>query len=290
MTGKPGILVTGASSGIGEAATRVAIARGARVYASVRKPEDGARLRDGLGADLVPVVFDVTDEAAVAAAARKVAELQQGERLLGVVNNAGVSVPGPLLHMSAAELRSQLEVNLVGVHNVTAAFAPLLGAEGASQLQSGKPGRFVMISSVGGKRALPFIGAYAASKFALEGYSEGLRRELLPFGIDVIVIGPGAVKTAIWDKGLAFDQKRYANSVYAPILARFTEAVAQQAAGGLDADAVGRLVWRAATEPRPKARYVIVPNWLTDSFLPGALSARALDRIIAQRFGLTGPS
>ncbi|MDZ4777220.1 MAG: SDR family NAD(P)-dependent oxidoreductase [Alphaproteobacteria bacterium] len=288
MADKPGLLITGASSGIGEASARVAVARGARVYASVRKPEDGARLVAALGDDLVPVVFDVTDEAAVAVAARKVADLQNGKRLLGVLNNAGGSVPGPLLHMSAAELRAQMEVNLIGVHNVTTAFAPLLGCEGVNQLGEGKPGRFVMISSVGGKRAVPFIAAYAASKFALEGYSEGLRRELMPFGVDVIVIGPGAVKTAIWDKGLSFDQKRYANSIYAPILAKFTDAVAAQAAGGLDAEKVGALVWRVLTEEAPKTRYAIVPNWLTDIFLPGFFSPRALDRIIAKRFGLSG--
>lgn len=290
MPDKPAILVTGASSGIGEAAARVAIKRGARVYASVRKPEDGARLVAALGGDLVPVIFDVTDEAGVASAARQIAEMQGGRRLLGVLNNAGGSVPGPLLHMSAAELRAQMEVNLIGVHNVTTAFAPLLGCEGANQLSQGAPGRFVMISSVGGKRAVPFITAYAASKFALEGYSEGLRRELMPFGVDVIVIGPGAVKTAIWDKGLAFDQKRYANSVYAPALAKFTAAVGQQAAGGLDARKVGELVWRVMTEKTPKTRYAIVPNWLTDSLLPSFFSPRALDRIIANRFGLTGRS
>lgn len=287
MADKPAILVTGASSGIGEAAARVAIKRGAHVYASVRKAEDGARLVASLGASLTPVVFDVTNEAAVATAARTVAVLQNGRRLLGVVNNAGGSVPGPLLHMSAAELRQQMEVNLIGVHNVTCAFAPLLGAEGANQLTTGAPGRVVMISSVGGRRALPFIAAYAASKFALEGYSEGLRRELMPFGVDVIVIGPGAVKTAIWDKGLAFDQKRYANSVYAPILARFTEAVGQQAAGGLPADDVGKLIWRVLTDEKPKTRYAILRDRFAGWILPNILAPRTLDAIIAKRFGLT---
>lgn len=287
MSDKPGILITGASSGIGEASAGLAIARGARVYASVRKPEDGARLVSILGPELVPVIFDVTDDGAVAAGARVVAEMQGGKRLLGVLNNAGGSVPGPLLHMSASELRSQMEVNLIGVHNVTRAFAPLLGCEGANQLTQGQPGRIVMISSVGGKRALPFITAYAASKFALEGYSEGLRRELMPFGVDVIVIGPGAVKTAIWEKGLAFDQSRYGNSIYGPILARFSDAVGKQAAGGLDAKKVGELVWRVFTDVSPKTRYAIVPNWLMDSFLPGLFSPRALDRVIAKRFGLT---
>jgi NAD(P)-dependent dehydrogenase (short-subunit alcohol dehydrogenase family) len=288
MTEKPAILVTGASSGIGEATARVAIAGGAHVYASVRRTEDGARLAAALGASLTPVVFDVTDEAAVAAASRKVAEMQKGRRLLGVVNNAGGSVPGPLLHMSAAELRAQMEVNLVGVHNVTRAFAPLLGCEGDNELSVGAPGRFVMISSVGGRRALPFISAYAASKFALEGYSEGLRRELIPFGVDVIVIGPGAVKTAIWDKGLSFDQKRYANTAYAPILPRFTEAVAQQAAGGLPAEDVGKLIWKVLTDAKPKTRYAILRDRFSGWIMPNILAPRTLDAIIAKRFGMTG--
>jgi NAD(P)-dependent dehydrogenase (short-subunit alcohol dehydrogenase family) len=290
MSQPPAILVTGASSGIGAAASRVAVKNGARVYASVRKAEDGARLAAELGPALIPVVFDVTDETAVAAAARTVAAQQNGARLLGVVNNAGASVPGPLLHMSASELRAQMEVNLIGVHNVTCAFAPLLGAEGANQLGDGTPGRFVMISSVGGRMALPFISAYAASKFALEGYSEGLRRELMPFGVDVVVIGPGAVKTAIWDKGLSFDQTRYANSIYGPILQRFTAEVGKQAANGLDAEEVGSLIWRVLNEPAPKTRYAILRDRVTGWFLPMMMPPRAVDRAIAARFGMTGTS
>jgi hypothetical protein len=278
-------LVTGASTGIGRAAVEEGVKRGARVYASVRKPEDADSLRR-IGEGVTPLVFDVTDEGGVGAAAREVAALQAGRRLIGVVNNAGASVPGPLLHMSAAELRQQMEVNLVGVHNVTCAFAPLLGTDGANMLSEGPPGRFVMISSVGGKRALPFIAAYAASKFALEGYSEGLRRELMPFGVDVIVIGPGAVRTAIWDKGLAFDRTRYANSRYAPILEKFVAAVAQQGAAGLPPDAVGKLIWRALTSPAPKTRYAILRDWFTGWTLPMLMAPRTLDRVIARRFGL----
>lgn len=279
-------LVTGASTGIGRAAVAEGVRRGARVYASVRKPADADALTKAFGALAFPLVFDVTDEAAVAGAAAEVAQRQSGRRLLGVVNNAGASVPGPLLHMSAAELRQQMEVNLIGVHNVTCAFAPLLGAEGARQLDEGPPGRFVMISSVGGRRALPFIAAYAASKFALEGYSEGLRRELMPFGVDVVVIGPGAVKTAIWDKGLSFDRARYANTVYGPILEKFTAAVAQQAEGGLPADAVGRLIWRTLTMAAPRTRYAILRDRLTGWVLPTLMAPRTFDRIVARRLGL----
>ncbi len=286
MAMEKAFLVTGASSGIGRAAVGVGVGHGARVYASVRRTEDAASLTAEFGARVSPIVFDVVDETGVAAAAAEIARRQNGVRLLGVVNNAGGSVPGPLLHMSAAELRQQMEVNLIGVHNVTCAFAPLLGAEGANMLDKGPAGRIVMISSVGGKRALPFISAYAASKFALEGYSEGLRRELMPFGVDVIVIGPGAVKTAIWDKGLSFDRTRYANSVYAPILSKFSEAVAAQGAGGLPAEDVGKLIWQVMTEPKPKPRYAILRDRLTGWLIPNMMSTRTLDGVIAKRFGL----
>jgi NAD(P)-dependent dehydrogenase (short-subunit alcohol dehydrogenase family) len=290
MAAEKAFLVTGASTGIGRAAVAAGVARRAHVYASVRKAADAAALTEEFGASVTPLVFDVVDEAGVAAAAAAVAERQNGRRLIGVVNNAGASAPGPLLHMSAAELRQQMEVNLIGVHNVTVAFAPLLGAEGARMLTDGPPGRIVMISSVGGKRALPFISAYAASKFALEGYSEGLRRELLPFGIDVVVIGPGAVKTAIWDKGLSFERTRYANSVYAPILEKFAAAVGQQAADGLDARKVGALVWKALTDAHPKPRYAILRNRVSGWYLPQIMPTRMLDRIIGRRFGLLPPS
>ncbi|MDX2234235.1 MAG: SDR family NAD(P)-dependent oxidoreductase [Hyphomonadaceae bacterium] len=279
-------LVTGAYTGIGRAAVAVGVARGAHVYASVRKSADADDLSRAFGAKVTPLVFDVVDEAGVAAAATAVAAAQKGRRLTGVVNNAGAAVPGPLLHMSAAELRQQMEVNLIGVHNVTRAFAPLLGAEGTQSLGDGPPGRIVMISSVAGRRSLPFLAAYAASKFALEGYAEGLRRELMPFRVDVVVIGPGAVKTAIWDKGLSLDRARYADSVYAPVLDVFTAEVGKQAAAGLRAEVVGALIWHALSAPAPKPRYAILRNALSGWMLPNLLPTRTLDRAIASRFGL----
>lgn len=282
------ILVTGASTGIGRAVAGEAIKRGATVYASVRRSEDGAALQ-ALGPKLQPLVFDVTDEASVNRAAAQVAQAQKGARLLGLVNNAGVSVPGPLLQMTSAELRTQMEVNLIGVHNVTRAFAPLLGAEGANTLGAGAPGRIAMISSVGGKRAMPFIAAYAASKFALEGYSEGLRRELMPFGIDVIVVAPGAVKTAIWDKGLKMDMARYDGSIYRPILEKFSAYADRAGKKGLPADKLGALVWRTLTAANPKTRYQITPNPL-EGVITALIGPRTLDRIVARQFGMTPKS
>src|ERR1700710_2550746 len=178
MKGHPmkSIVVTGSATGIGWGIAKVLIQKGFRVFGSVRKAADGERLAKEFGQNFVPVLFDVTDEAAVAKAADQVAAALNGETLAGLVNNAGIAVAGPLLYLKLDEFRQQIAVNLTGQLIVTQAFAPLLGVD---RSRKGAPGRIVMISSVGGKNANPFLGPYNASKFGLEGMSEALRRELM---------------------------------------------------------------------------------------------------------------
>ena len=211
------VVITGTSTGIGWGTAKVLIGNGFRVFGSVRKTSDAGRLTAEFGDRFVPLIFDVTDEAAVNAAASDVRSALAGEKLAGLVNNAGVAVAGPLLELPIEEFRRQIEINLVGVVITTKAFAPLVGTD--PQLQ-GNPGRIINISSVGGRNAVPFLAPYAASKFALEGLSESLRRELLPFGIDVIIIGPGAVATPIWSKAEQIDVTPYLNTPYATPLER----------------------------------------------------------------------
>src|ERR1043166_9486463 len=201
------VVVTGASTGIGWGSAKVLIKKGFKVFGSVRKEADGERLKKDFGANFTPLLFDITDAAAVKRGAKQVAAALGNETLSGLVNNAGIAVPGPLLFLDIDELLHQLEVNVIGQMIVTQAFAPLLGAGPSRQ---GKRGRIVMISSVGGRNASPFVGPYNASKFALEGLSEALRRELMIYGIDVIVVAPGAVATPIWDKADTVDVVRYA--------------------------------------------------------------------------------
>lgn len=189
------VVITGTSTGIGWGTAKVLIGNGFRVFGSVRKVTDAERLAAEFGPNFVPLVFDVTDEAAVKAAADQVRAALAGEKLFGLVNNAGVAVAGPLLELPIKEFRRQIEINLIGVVITTQAFAPLLGVD---RKLTGSSGRIVNIGSVGGRNAVPFLSPYNASKFAMEGLSESLRRELLPFGVDVIVIGPGAVATPIW--------------------------------------------------------------------------------------------
>jgi hypothetical protein len=278
------VVVTGASTGIGRAAVAKAVREGAHVFASVRRQADAESLTQEFGEAVTPLLFDVADEVAVRAGAEKVAQALGKRRLFGLVNNAGIAVPGPLLHLDTEELKRQFEINLFGVHNVTRAFAPLLGADPDRE---GKPGRIVMISSVGGQNGAPFVGPYAASKFALEGYSQSLRRELMLFGIDVIVIGPGAIATPIWDKAEQNDLRRFANTAYAKAIERVTDYMLKQGREGLPPSAVGDLIWRCLTDPSPKVRYPILRRPFMDRTLPRLMNPRAVDRIIAKRLGLS---
>jgi NAD(P)-dependent dehydrogenase (short-subunit alcohol dehydrogenase family) len=274
------VVVTGVSTGIGWGCAKVLIAQGFRVFGSVRKQADADRLRAEFGPNFVPLIFDVTDEAAVRAAAEKVADALGAEPLAGLVNNAGVAVAGPLLHLPIAEFRQQMEVNLTGVVIVTQAFAPLLRVrEGAK----GHPGRIVNISSVGGRNGTPFLAPYNASKFALEGLSEALRRELLLFGIDVIIVAPGAVATAIWGKAQEVDIGPYSQTPFFPALEKVRAFM--NGAGGLPPETLGELVAKALTTPKPKVRYTIAPD-MVQAFMMEHLPRRIVDRMIGKRLGL----
>ncbi|MEM0995553.1 MAG: SDR family NAD(P)-dependent oxidoreductase [Bacteroidota bacterium] len=280
------VLVTGASTGIGYSTARAFLEKGYHVYGSVRKPADAERLQQELGKNFRPVLFDVTDETAVAAAAAQI-ESEIGEvGLFCLVNNAGVATSGPLILQPITEIRTQFEVNVIGQFIVIQAFGKLLGARKPCPHP---PGKILMISSLGGKISAPFVGAYSGSKHALEGMSNSLRRELLLYGIDVIIIGPGAVKTPIWDKPAATDISGVIGTDYEESARRFRkEFVETGREAGLEVAPFGRRMVAIAESPRPKARYAIVPNRLKDWIVPRLLPARTLDRIIGKGIGLLG--
>lgn len=276
------VVVTGASTGIGRAAVARAVREGAQVFASVRKQADADSLTQEFSDAVTPLLFDVADEAGVKAGAAQVAQALGKRKLFGLVNNAGIAVPGPLLYLDADDLKRQFEINVIGVHRVTQAFAPLLGAD---QDRTGAPGRIVMISSVGGQNGSPFVGPYAASKFALEGYSQSLRRELMLFGIDVIVIGPGAIATPIWDKAEGEDLNRFSSTPYGPMMAKVADYMVTQGKKGLPPADVGALIWKCLSDPKPKTRYAILRNEFMDRTLPRMMNPRTVDSIIAKRLG-----
>lgn len=285
--GQRAVVVTGASTGIGRAIVDELLRQGFQVFGSVRKAADAERLKTELGSNFTALQFDVTDEAAVGRAAALVKEKLAGRALFGLVNNAGMPSGGPLMHQPPAELLEVLNVNTVGQVIVTQAFLPLLGAKRGF---AGQPGRIVNISSVGGRLVAPFAGAYQASKHALEAVSDALRRELMIYGIDVVVIEPGAVVTPIWDKAEAIDTARYANTDYAAPLKRFYDWFFTTGRSGLPASRIGELTAHALTVPRPRARYVILRRKFVNWTIPRALPDRWLDRMMAKSIGLNRPS
>ena len=277
------VVVTGVSSGIGHACATLLAKQGFHVFGSVRKAADGQRLAGELGAAFTPLHFDVTDELAVHSAAAQVRERLQGQTLAGLVNNAGIAVAGPLTHLPLAELRQQMEVNLIGLFSVTQAFLPLLGTDAS---RPPPRGRIVNISSVGGRIGPPCLGPYVASKHAVEGLSESLRRELMFYGIDVVIVAPGHVATPIWNKAEEVDATPYEHLEIAPAMRRFREIFVAEGKQGFPPERIAQVVIEALTCNKPKARYAVVPGKLVNWTIPSLLPVRVVDKILGGRLGL----
>ena len=276
------VVITGASTGIGWATAKLLLDRGFAVFGSVRKQADADRLKSEFGVNFTPLLFDVTDEAAVLAAAREVRTVLAGETLAGLVNNAGIAVAGPTLELSVEQFRRQIDINVIGPVIATQAFGPLLGVD---RELKGPKGRIVMISSVAGKNGNPMTPAYSASKHAIEGLSESLRRELMLFGIDVVIVAPGAVKTPIWGKSEEVDLSGYQNSPYLPVLEKIRGITRHLSEIGLPPEKIAELIVEALTTAKPKVRYQITPDPMRH-LITGFLPKRMVDRIIAKRLGL----
>ncbi|MCP2680512.1 SDR family oxidoreductase [Maricaulaceae bacterium NA33B04] len=283
MSVSPSAMITGASTGIGYATSKFLVEKGWNVFAGVRKTEDGERLKSELGEAVTPVICDVTDGAQVKAAGDLVREMLGEENLAGLVNNAGVAVAGPLLHLPIEDMQRQLEINVTGQLRVTQAFAPLLGAEAG---RGGKPGRIVNISSVAGLSATPLVTPYACSKHALEAFTQGLRRELIMYGIDVVAINPGPIATPIWDKAEEMDPEQYAGTDYEAAIRKILGYMLDRGRSGLPPIKVAEAIYAGLTDEKPKLNTILSPEPF-QQWLMSVLPSRMVDRLIAKRLGLT---
>ena len=277
------VMITGASTGIGAATAAMLAKKGWRVFAGVRKTADAERLSAELGESVTPVLCDITEDASVKAAGRTVRAALDDQALSGLVNNAGVAVAGPLLHLPIEDMQRQLEINVTGQLRATQAFAPLLGA---GETRDGPPGRIVNISSVAGLNATPLVTPYACSKFALEAFTQGLRRELMLYGIGVVAINPGPIATPIWDKAEDIDPEQYAGTDYDGPIKRILSYMLERGRTGLPPQRVAKAILKALTEAKPKLNTVITPEPF-QQWLLSALPGRTADRLIAKRLGLT---
>jgi NAD(P)-dependent dehydrogenase (short-subunit alcohol dehydrogenase family) len=275
---RPAAVVTGVSSGIGLAIAEDLLQRGYEVFGSVRHSADAQDLVTKWGASFVPLVFDITDTNALRQSVTHVEKILGGRRLAALVNNAGIGINGPLLYQPMSEIRQMFEINVFGTLEVTRAFLPLLSRRG----KGNRPGRIVNISSVSGRITAPFMGAYSASKHALEALTQGLRHELKFYGIEASAIEPGFIRSRIFEKELATKPlERYGDTDIAAWWQQFNRSAALAVSFAKSTDVVTRAVRHAIESKRPRTRYPLdmlcfVGRWFGD---------RVFDRLI---FKLTG--
>jgi NAD(P)-dependent dehydrogenase (short-subunit alcohol dehydrogenase family) len=280
------VVVTGVSTGIGWGTTKVLVSKGFRVFGSVRKQADADRLQGEFGNAFVPLMMDITDADAIHRAAEKVGSMIGDRNLVGLVNNAGIVVSGPLLYLRPSEYKRQLDVNMVSPLVVTQAFAPLLGTDKKRQ---GPAGRIVNITSSGAKVPIPLLGAYSASKSGLEGMSDVLRLELMLFGIDLIMIEPGFVNTSMYDKGEKEDLSEFRPTEYWNAVQNFQKFIVAEGRKGLSPERLGEAVHLALSTAKPKARYAVIKQRFKNWTLPRLLPARMLDAVVAKQLGFIKP-
>jgi NAD(P)-dependent dehydrogenase (short-subunit alcohol dehydrogenase family) len=274
------VVVTGASTGIGHACALRLDGLGLRVFAGVRREEDGKALKQQASERLVPISLDIVDPASIAAATQAVSAALGDAGLDGLVNNAGIAVAAPVEFIPIAELRRQLEVNVTGQIAVTQAFFPLLRRA---------RGRIVNMGSIGGRLAPPFLGPYAASKFAMEALTDCLRVELRPWGMHVAIVEPAGIATPIWDKSIG-EADRLLQSMppqlfdyYGPAISGVRKYAARSGKSGMLTSVVADAVAHALTARRPKTRYPVAQNaWLITQVI-ARLPDRLRDTIITRQ-------
>ena len=277
---KKSILITGVSSGIGHGTLSYFVKKGFHVYGSVRNSKDANKLKKFFKENFTPLIFDVTKEAQVRKAASIVKKDLKNSNLLALVNNAGVAISGPILLQKVKDFEKQININLNGAFRVLKFFAPLCGAE---KNNNSKKGVIFNISSISGKIGMPGVGAYTASKFGLEGLSHSLRRELIRYGVDVVIIGPGPIKSEIFDK---IDKKfleTLKKSDYAKVAKNIPKRMKNAKKIAFPPEEVGKLIFNALHDPNRKTRYTITPNKLMYWTLPMLITDRMLDKMVTKR-------
>ena len=271
------VFITGASTGIGKACVIELLKLGYHVYAGVHDQNNLALINEIACPSLHPVIIDLTSQPSIDAAARQIEDALGERPLVGLINNAGVVVSGPLEFLPLDDLRAQFEVNVFGHFAVIQALAP--------QLRAAR-GRIINISSISGRFTAPFIGPYSASKFALEALSDALRMEMRGSGVKVCLIEPGSIATPIWEKAIiAGDQRmlrmpRHALDIYAERMLAFRAMAKETGERGASPQLVFKAVHHALTAAKPKARYIVGRDARLAQLFLRPLPDRIKDKVI----------
>lgn len=271
------VLVTGASTGIGFDCVRILIENNFGVIATVRKVEDRTHLEKEFGEKVKVVLLDMTDFAQIEALPNTLKNEFNITELYGLVNNAGAALAAPFVHQDFSEIENIMRVNVLAVMKITQVLIPVLKKS---------EGRIVNMSSVAGKSAAPFLSVYAASKHALEGFSEGLRKELMLYNMKVIVVGPGSINTPIWQKGFDVIKDKYVNTDFAVPFAIFIKLVTNEVKNSLGVQEVSSCVLAALTEEEPCFRYSPIPRKMINWYIPRLMPAKIYNRLTAKTLKL----
>ena len=273
------ILITGCSTGIGAALVSEFLEQGFLVFGSIRDKKMSVPLKKKYGKNFIPLVFDVTNYVQISKAYKKVKSILNGANLGVLINNAGIAQLGPVEYISSQEFDLHLKTMVVGTFNCVQIFLPLLGTKNRFS-----PGKVINISSGGGSIGQPFMASYCSSKHALEGFSESLRRELLIYGIKVIIIAPRAFKTAIWDKSNVDDRAAEFNKTeYRRAFEKFTNFIKDSSKKGQDVKVLAQKIYKISLMRKPKVKYSMGPSGL-EFYLIRTLPKRFIDKILGKYF------
>ncbi|MBI45219.1 MAG: oxidoreductase [Candidatus Marinimicrobia bacterium] len=278
------VLVTGVSTGIGKSITESLIQNKFHVIGSVRKEEDAIYLKKKYSKQFDTVIFDVRDEKAIKNAKDKINSIleKNNSYLCSIINNSGIALGGPVQYLDLEIFKKQFDVNFFGLISVTKIFLDLLIKSNEYPLKN----KIINIGSISGKRSYPFVAPYTSSKFALEGFTDSLRRELMIHDIDVVLVQPGPIKTEIWNKVPDIEQNPFLNTEYGASIRKFASNYIKMGNKGFRPDIIGNRIVKILQTNKPKTRYVITPNKLINYLIPGFLPDRWVDRITAKILGL----
>jgi short-subunit dehydrogenase len=278
------VLVTGVSTGIGKSITESLIQNKFHVIGSVRKEEDSIYLKKKYSKQFDTVIFDVRDEKAIKNAKDKINSIleKNNSYLCSIINNSGIALGGPVQYLDLEIFKKQFDVNFFGLISVTKIFLDLLIKSNKYPLKN----KIINIGSISGKRSYPFVAPYTSSKFALEGFTDSLRRELMIHDIDVVLVQPGPIKTEIWNKVPDIEQNPFLNTEYGASIRKFASNYIKMGNKGFRPDIIGNRIVKILQTNKPKTRYVITPNKLINYLIPGFLPDRWVDRITAKILGL----
>ena len=279
------VLITGVSTGIGKSIAEQLLENKFYVIGSVRKEEDAKFLKEKYGKNFDYVIFDVREQNTIKKSKSKVISIlkKNNSYLCSIINNSGIAIGGPVQYLDIEIFKKQFDVNYFGLISVTKIFLDLLIQSNTYPLKN----KIINIGSISGKRSYPFVAPYTSSKFALEGFTDSLRRELLIHNIDVVLIQPGPIKTAIWNKVPNIEDNPFLKTEYGESIRKFAKVYIEMGNKGLNPDIIGNRALKILQTNKPKTRYVITPNKLMNYLIPGFLPDRWVDKIIGKMLNLS---